>query len=103
MSYGPGHGSFRLGGDGPCSYRLLPADTPPVRREVRLGDKPVNLVDLLLASLLLLIYCTLRREALMGLVQAVNILAIVTTLILVKRSNRVCPHHLGGARSSART
>jgi hypothetical protein len=30
----------------------------------------------------------------MGLVQAVNILAIVTILILVKRSNRICPHHL---------
>jgi uncharacterized protein with PQ loop repeat len=51
----------------------------------------------LLASLLLLVYCTLRREALMGLVQAVNIMAIVTTLILVKRSNRVCQHHLKAA------
>lgn len=51
----------------------------------------------LIASLLLLIYCTLRREALMGLAQAVNIMAIVTTLILVKRSNRVCPHHLKSA------
>lgn len=48
----------------------------------------------LAASLLLLVYCTLRSEALMALVQAVNIMAIVTTLILVQRSNRVCPHHL---------
>jgi uncharacterized protein with PQ loop repeat len=55
----------------------------------------------LAASLLLLIYCTLRREALIGLVQAVNIMAIVTTLILVKRSNRVCPHHLKATRRAA--
>jgi uncharacterized protein with PQ loop repeat len=51
----------------------------------------------LVSSLLLLVYCTLRREALMGLVQAVNIMAIGTTLILVKRSNRVCQHHLKAA------
>lgn len=55
----------------------------------------------LAASLLLLVYCMLRREALMGMVQAVNITAIVTTLILVKRSNRVCPHHLKAARRVA--
>jgi uncharacterized protein with PQ loop repeat len=55
----------------------------------------------LAASLLLLIYCTLRREALMSLVQAVNIMAIVTTLILVKRSNRVCSHHLKAAEGRA--
>jgi hypothetical protein len=30
-------------------------------------------------------------------VQAVNIAAIVTTLLLVRRSNRVCPHHLKAA------
>ena len=56
----------------------------------------------LVASALLLIYCTLRREAMLAVVQAVNIAAIVTTLLLVRRSNRVCPHHLKAAGVSER-
>ena len=48
----------------------------------------------LAASALLLTYCILRREFLMSFVQVVNIAAIVTTIILVRKSNRVCPHHL---------
>ena len=57
----------------------------------------------LAASALLLTYCVLRREAMLSVVQAVNIAAIVTTLLLVRRSNRVCPHHLNVASSAART
>ena len=48
----------------------------------------------LAASALLLTYCVLRGEAMLSVVQAVNIAAIVTTLLLVRRGNRVCPHHL---------
>ncbi len=48
----------------------------------------------LAASALLLIYCVLRREVMLSVVQAVNIAAIVTTLLLVRRSDQVCPHHL---------
>ncbi len=48
----------------------------------------------LAASALLLIYCILRREALLSIAQAVNITAIVTTIILVRRSNQICPYHL---------
>lgn len=47
----------------------------------------------LVASALLLIYCILRREVLMCFVQGVKILAIATTLILVRRSNQICPYH----------
>ena len=47
----------------------------------------------LAASVLLLIYCILRRDLLMCFVQGVNIMAIVTTLLLVRRSNQVCPYH----------
>lgn len=47
----------------------------------------------LIASVLLLTYCVVRRELLMCVVQGVNIAAIVTTLILVRRSNNVCPYH----------
>ncbi len=56
----------------------------------------------LVASLLLLIYCLLRREVLMSIVQAVNITAIAATLLLVRKSNRVCPHHLRAADSAGR-
>jgi uncharacterized protein with PQ loop repeat len=51
----------------------------------------------LAASSLLLTYCILRREAMLSVVQAVNIAAIVTTLLLVRRGNRVCPHHRNAA------
>ncbi len=47
----------------------------------------------LAASALLLVYCVLRREAMLSAVQAINIAAIVTTLLLVRRSDRVCPRH----------
>jgi hypothetical protein len=47
----------------------------------------------LAASVLLLTYCVVRRELLMCVVQGVNIAAIVTTIILVRRSNRLCPYH----------
>ncbi len=56
----------------------------------------------LAASALLLTYCALRGEALLSVVQAVNLAAIVTTLLLVRRSNRVCPHHLSVAGVRAR-
>lgn len=47
----------------------------------------------LVASMLLLIYCFTRKEFLMSVVQAVSITAIAMTLILVRRSNRICPRH----------
>jgi hypothetical protein len=47
----------------------------------------------LCSSVLLLSYCIFRREFLMCVVQGVNIAAIVTTIILVRRSNNICPYH----------
>jgi hypothetical protein len=47
----------------------------------------------LVASMLLLFYCFARKEFLLSVVQAVSITAIAMTLILVRRSNRICPHH----------
>jgi len=44
----------------------------------------------LVASALLLVYCVVRREPLMCVAQGVN---IVTTIVLVRRSNNVCPYH----------
>jgi uncharacterized protein with PQ loop repeat len=47
----------------------------------------------LVASVLLLTYGLVRRELLMCVVQGVNAAAIVTTIVLVRRSNNVCPYH----------
>ena len=47
----------------------------------------------LVASVLLLTYHLVRRELLMCVVQGVNAAAIVTTIVLVRRSNNVCPYH----------
>ena len=47
----------------------------------------------LIASILLLTYCILRREVMLCVVQGVNIAAIVTTIVLVRRSNSICPYH----------
>jgi uncharacterized protein with PQ loop repeat len=56
----------------------------------------------LVASALLLTYCVLRRELLMCVVQGVNIAAIVVTIILVRRSNNVCPYHRRVTEARAR-
>jgi uncharacterized protein with PQ loop repeat len=47
----------------------------------------------LIASILLLTYCILRREVMLCVVQGVNIAAIAVTIILVRRSNSICPYH----------
>ena len=47
----------------------------------------------LAASALLLTHCLLQGDALFAVVQGVNLFAIVTTILLTLRSNRVCPYH----------
>lgn len=47
----------------------------------------------LVSSALLLGYCVSRREFLMCVVQGVNLAAIATTIMLVRRSNNICPYH----------
>ena len=47
----------------------------------------------LAASVLLLIYCVFKKEILMSVVQICSITAVVLTILLVRRSNRVCPYH----------
>ena len=56
----------------------------------------------LISSVLLLTYCLLHRDSLLSVVQGVNIAAIVTTIILVRRSNNVCPYHQKIAETMAR-
>lgn len=47
----------------------------------------------LVASVLLLIYCLFRQEVLLSLVQVINMAAILTTIILVRRSDYICSYH----------
>lgn len=47
----------------------------------------------LVASVLLLGYCIFRHEGLLGVVQGANLAAIMITIILVGRSNNICPYH----------
>lgn len=48
----------------------------------------------LIAGALLLSYCIIRNDTLFTIVQGINITAIVTTIILARRGNRICPYHL---------
>ena len=48
----------------------------------------------LLAGALLLSYCVFRNNTLFTFVQVINITAIVATIVLARRSNRICPYHL---------
>jgi uncharacterized protein with PQ loop repeat len=47
----------------------------------------------LVASVLLLIYCVIRKEVLLSVVQVTNMASIIATIALVRRSNSVCPSH----------
>ena len=48
----------------------------------------------LVAGALLLIYCIFRNDTLFTFVQSINIAAIVATILLARRGNRICPYHL---------
>ena len=51
----------------------------------------------LVSSAFLLAYAALDGSILFVLVQAINMSAIVTTIVLAKRSENVCPYHQQGA------
>ncbi len=48
----------------------------------------------LIAGALLLSYCVFRNDTLFTFVQVINITAIMATIVLARRSNRICPYHL---------
>jgi lipid-A-disaccharide synthase-like uncharacterized protein len=48
----------------------------------------------LIAGALLLSYCVFRNDTLFTFVQVINITAILATIVLARRSNRICPYHL---------
>jgi lipid-A-disaccharide synthase-like uncharacterized protein len=52
----------------------------------------------LFSSGLLLAYSLYRDDLLFIIVQLINILAIAATILLTRRSDRICPHHLAEAR-----
>ena len=47
----------------------------------------------LVAGALLLSYCVSRNDTLFTFVQVINITAIMATIVLARRSNRICPYH----------
>ena len=51
----------------------------------------------LMAGTLLLGYCLFRNDTLFTIVQVINITAVIATIILARRSNRICPYHLKSA------
>jgi uncharacterized protein with PQ loop repeat len=55
----------------------------------------------LIAGALLLSYCIFRNDTLFTFVQGINITAIVATILLARRGDRICPHHLGAALARA--
>ncbi len=55
----------------------------------------------LVSSVFLLIYAASEGSLLFILVQSINMLAIITTIILAKRSDRVCPYHRQQPTSAA--
>ena len=57
------------------------------------GISVLTWVIWLVASVLLLSYCLLRHESVLGVVQGANLTAIMATIILVGRSNNICPYH----------
>ena len=57
------------------------------------GISVLTWVIWLVASVLLLSYCIFQHQGLLGVVQAANLAAIMTTLILLGRSNNICPYH----------
>jgi lipid-A-disaccharide synthase-like uncharacterized protein len=56
----------------------------------------------LIAGAFLLSYCIFRNDTLFTIVQGINITAIVATIMLARRGNRICPYHLETALAQAR-
>lgn len=48
------------------------------------------------AGLLLLAYASIRRDSLFMVVQTVNVIAIMVTIVLAKNSTNVCAYHTAG-------
>lgn len=56
----------------------------------------------LVSGVLLLSYAILRNDTLFTFVQVINIAAILATIVLALRSNRICPYHLNTVLEAAR-
>lgn len=57
----------------------------------------------LVAGALLLSYCIFRSDTLFAIVQVVNITAIITTIVLALRSDRICPYHSSAVKVARTT
>jgi lipid-A-disaccharide synthase-like uncharacterized protein len=82
-----------LGWNSARHHSLLPTDISFADGKMCLGLSILTWVIWLIAGTVLLFYCIIRRDYLFMIVQSINILAIVTTIILAKRADAVCPYH----------
>jgi uncharacterized protein with PQ loop repeat len=57
----------------------------------------------LAASVLLLIYCIVRSEVLLSVVQVTNMASIIITIVLVRRSDNLCSYHLSTSKNLSKT
>lgn len=65
---------------------------------MRLGLSIPTWLLWLLSSVLLLSYAIMLGDLLFVFVQVTNSTAIVTTIALAKRGNKICPYHMNEAR-----
>ena len=61
----------------------------------------ISISTWLIAGALLLSYCIFRNDTLFTFVQGINITAIVATILLARRGDRICPYHLVTALARA--
>src|ERR1051326_2644881 len=86
-------GNNRLGLYGTRHHRLCPSDTHLYFEKCAWGISVTTWVIWAAAAVLLLSCCMSRSEILLGVVQVANLAAIMTMIILVGRSNNICPYH----------
>lgn len=48
----------------------------------------------LIASLLLLLYAAIKNDVIFTIVQVLNMLSILTTIVLYRKTTTACPYHL---------
>jgi hypothetical protein len=93
-------GNNRLGRYGTRHHRLCPSDTHLYFEKCAWGISVTTWVIWAVSAVLLLSYCMSRSEILLGVVHVANLVAIMTTIIFVRRSDTICPYHREIARTT---
>ena len=86
-------GNAGVGRDCTRHSGVCPSNTPSLFWKCAWGISISTWVIWLVAGALLLSYCIFRNDTLFAIVQVINITAIVATIMLARRSDRICPYH----------